>query len=131
MYRKNQELDVYLAQPKEWTPAEKKKLKKAVREDAIRERMKNIMVTKEELMVRGKSKHASKEDKQAILEQLRELKEQSDTIRSMPDDELFHNREEDFDWMRISAQTVSSNLFCFLILKHFIHQICLFSSAAQ
>ncbi len=104
--RERQELDVYLSNPREWTSTEKARLKRAVKEDALRERMKSLIEAKDALVEEGKARGASRKSKERIMEQLRDLKARSDEVLSMPDEELFHNREEDFDWMRISVQTV-------------------------
>ncbi len=104
--RERQELDVYLTAPSEWKRADKDKLIKAVREDALRERMRTLVEDREKLVEAGKSRGATEAEKRSILERLRELKERSDEVKAAPDEELFHNREEDFDWMRISTQTV-------------------------
>lgn len=44
---------------------------------------------------------------------VKQLTYQIKEIEDSADDELFFNRDEDFDWMRISAQTVSF-YFCLL-----------------
>jgi hypothetical protein len=105
--RANHELDVYFGMPRKWSSDEKDMLVAAVREDAIRERLRPTVETTERLLREGKAKGVSKEAKEEILKKLADLKDLAESIKATSDEILFHNREEDFDWLRISAQTVS------------------------
>jgi len=105
--RDRHELDVYFCHPRKWTTAEKEQLVKAVREEAIRERLKQTVNATEALLAAGKKEGVTAETKTAIMARLKELKKQGEDVKNTKDEVLFHNRAEDFDWMRISAQTVS------------------------
>ncbi len=111
--RENNELDVYIGNAREWTEGEKRQLRKSVRDDALRERMRSLMEAKDSLVEQGRAKGVAEERRAEIMGQIRELKAKHDEVVAMPDSELFHNREEDFDWMRISAQTVGTTLYRF------------------
>ena len=104
--RQNNELDTYLSNPREWSAEEKRKLTVAVRDDALRERMRPVMAMKDDLVRRGKKIGVTDAEKNEIMENLAKLKASLDEIRMTPDEQLFHRRDLDFDWMRISAQTV-------------------------
>lgn len=84
-----------------------------MKEDALRERMSRPMAKWESLLAESRRKNVPPERKVELLEQLRETKREIERIKALTDKELFHNREEDFDWMRISAQAVRklSSLF--------------------
>ncbi len=84
-----------------------------MRDDALRERMRSLMEAKDSLVEQGRAKGVAEERRAEIMGQIRELKAKHDEVVAMPDSELFHNREEDFDWMRISAQTVGTTLYRF------------------
>lgn len=122
--KRNCELDPYLTNPKEWKESEKRSLRLAVKEDALRERMSRPMAKWESLLAESRRKNVPPERKVELLEQLRETKREIERIKALTDKELFHNREEDFDWMRISAQafqgTISAKC-CELMWKNMLH----------
>ena len=107
--RSNNELDNYIGNPKEWNKNDKKKLIQAVKEDALRQRMKSFLDEKDELIMKTKNKigGVTELEKESVMQRLRELKLKIDEVCQTPEEELFHNRDEDFDWMRIAASSVS------------------------
>ena len=111
--KRNGELDTFLTTPKEWNVTEKNKLIRAVKEEALRERMKSFLERRDflkqevtmSLQYTPTEKFAMNTEIESISERLREIK-------LTPDSELFADRFEDFDWLKISAQTVSRLKFC-------------------
>ena len=107
--RENGELDVYCTAPREWTPEEQKKLTSAVREDAIRERCRTLNERQAELELRIRGSHfdgVNKEDTNEMQEESRNIRVKTEEIVGMRNADLLQNRYENFDWMRISTQTV-------------------------
>lgn len=107
--RKNGELDVYCTAPREWTKEEQKRLTSAVREDAIRERCRtlNERQAELELRIRGcRFDDVTKEDTVEMQAESRSIKIKTEEIVGMSNADLLQNRYENFDWMRISTQTV-------------------------
>ena len=107
--RKNGELDVYCTAPREWTREEQKKLTNAVREDAIRERCRTLNERQAELEIRIRACNfdgVTKEDTDDMNKESRNIKIKTEEIVGMSNTELLQNRYENFDWMRISTQTV-------------------------
>ncbi|XP_059093957.1 snRNA-activating protein complex subunit 4 homolog [Tigriopus californicus] len=120
----NRELDPYLTNPKEWTHTEKKSLLLAVKEDALREKMSRPMAHWEHLLGESEKKNLKPERKTQLLMDLREAKREIERIKCLSEDELFHNREEDFDWMRISVQAFQGMISpksCELMWKNMLH----------
>ena len=70
----------------------------------------------ERIRTRGGGPALSDEDRAEARREFGMLKKQMAEIVDAPDADLFQEREEDFDWMRISAQTVRKFLN--------IHQLC-------
>ena len=108
MRNSGQFVDTYLTNPKEWTKSEKARLAAAVKEDALRQRMKTYLEEKDDLLLKTKSKIGGVTDSERaeVMERLAEIKNKIEEIKETPDDVLFYNRDEDFDWMRIAAGTV-------------------------
>ncbi len=131
-------MDANLCPAHEWSPAEKRQLKNAVREDAVRKRTKGVRARTEELKQKGFNapsqvrlnkggedsddwrsrlfctceykeydRHLGsfvpQEERALIFDELKALNGEIEQAVAMSDEDLFSNREEEFDWMRISV----------------------------
>lgn len=103
-------LDNYIKIPKQWTENNKAKLQDAVREDALRKLLRDPMHKVEKLLIKGKVCQLE-EEKHVVMEEMQEVKTEMDLAKRTPDSELFQDRNEEFDWMRISAQSVRKNRY--------------------
>lgn len=68
------------------------------------------MSRKQDLAAELRQISLTPEKKEELEEALKLLETQIKEVEETSENDLFYNREEDFDWMRISAQTVSSRI---------------------
>ena len=81
-----------------------------IREEAILLKLKHVIKLQTDILNEFKKLNPvdDKEEREAKLKKLRELKREEDRIRALSDDELFDDIYEDYDWMKISAQCFDS-----------------------
>ena len=102
--QKKKELDVYISYPTSWSKDDRHKLKANVREDSLKKKLKHLIEEKEVLTHQIKAIGASDQVKEEIHNKLKGLEKKINEISAIPDDKLFVDRNQDFDWMKISAQ---------------------------
>ena len=108
--RANGELDLYLTNPRELTELEKTSLRDEVRKDAINKRL--VQLVEEERLVLTMYRKAgiSEEKKQELMKQIRALHTQETEIKLLPEEILFQNIDEEYDWMKIAAKVFKRSI---------------------
>ena len=122
--RLNKELDVWIEFPKPFTEDERKKLKQYVKEDAIRIKSLRYSKEKENLEEKLNDFQFDEQLKEAMYSQLYSCNRQIDDIRKLPDEQLFDNRYEEYDWEKISVtnfKSVHSPKECQLQWQNLVH----------
>ncbi len=130
--RQRGEIDLYIVNRRPWTEDEKAKLVRAVmsaivldlsnlvlhgdfmqvRDDALRVDCKGLNDKKEELYREIKAEKVTAKKKKTLKEEFADIDAQIDSATKMSDLELFFkDRDEEFDWMRISTREVRLCLF--------------------
>lgn len=99
------ELDHYIANPREWSAADKTKLTNAVRQEAIDVLMKPVLEEERKLLLQIRSAGTSAADNDLMTERMQKLMVHEEDIKSLGDDVLFKDRYFDYDWLKIAAQT--------------------------
>lgn len=91
---------------KVWILRQKRSISLQVREDTISLRMKPVIREQTELLKIFKKLSPADDhvERIQVLEKLRELKRCEDEISAISDDDLFVDRFEEYDWMKLSAQ---------------------------
>jgi hypothetical protein len=122
--RTNQELDPYLTNPRELNETERKKLVKAIRDDAITKRLRALVEEEKQVLMQLRRAGITQADKAEIRTRLRKLISEETDIRCLPDSILFSNPNEEFDWMKITAQAFQRTVAettCRLIWRNNLH----------
>ena len=97
------ELDVWIDYPKKFSAEERIKLKGFVREDAIRMRSSKLKQEMERLKNQFVRLTGEDPEKEEIADQLSQYEDKLRAIETLPEEELFADRFEDYDWAKISA----------------------------
>ena len=97
------ELDVWVDYPKKFSKEEKLKLKEFVREDAIRIKGSRLQQEMERLKHQYVRLSGEDPEKEEIAEKLQMYADKLKDIETLPEEELFANRFENYDWDKISA----------------------------
>ena len=120
----NNELDVYLTTPKEWRKSEKDKLFQAVKEDALKKRMRGTNQEKDAILIRLNNRYIDETERKDLANKLKEIKSKESVIREQSDIELFKDSSEEFSWLEISMQTFDgffSERSCRLMWRNVLH----------
>ena len=117
-------MDVYLSTPKEWRKSEKAKLFNAVREDAIRKRLRNTNQEKEIVSIRLNNRYTDESERKELANKLKEIIARESAVRVKSDIELLGDLSEEFSWLEISMQTFEgyySEKSCRLMWQNVMH----------
>ena len=106
--RMNKELDVWIEFPKPFSEDERRKLKSYVREDAIRIKSLKLRQEKENIETKLNGFVFEETIKDDLLNQLNALNKELADIQNLPDDKMFVDRFEEYDWEKISVTNFSS-----------------------
>ncbi|XP_040577644.1 snRNA-activating protein complex subunit 4 isoform X1 [Lepeophtheirus salmonis] len=100
------ELSVYTLQPPKWLEMDKIKLKKAVVSDAIYKRSKDFLEELNDINHKlYNAKGISTDELKSMENKISVLTEKIAQIKLIPEDKLLMDPNEEFDWLKISAQT--------------------------
>ncbi|CAB4057110.1 unnamed protein product [Lepeophtheirus salmonis] len=100
------ELSVYTLQPPKWLEMDKIKLKKAVVSDAIYKRSKDFLEELNDINHKlYNAKGISTDELKSMENKISVLTEKIALIKLIPEDKLLMDPNEEFDWLKISAQT--------------------------
>ena len=122
--RAQKELDLYLTNPREFTETEKRNLIDAVREDAIAKRLADLVEEEKTVLLQLRKAGISQLEKIELRSQLRKLIANETEIKTLSDDVLFCNPKEDYDWLKIAAQTFNRSVSpatCKLMWQNNLH----------
>ena len=120
----NKELDLYLTNPRELTETEKRNLTDAVREDAISRRLADLVEEEKTVLLQLRKAGISHLEKIQLRAQLRKLIAQETEIKTLSDEVLFCDRWENYDWLKIAAQTFNRTVSpdtCKLMWRNNLH----------
>lgn len=122
--RQNKELDVWIEFPRPFSEDERRRLKMYVREDAIRIKSLRLRQEKEKIENKLNSFVFDERVKEDLSNQLITVSQQIGEIQSLPDDKMFVDRFEEYDWEKISVtnfNNVHSPKECELQWQNLVH----------
>ena len=122
--RLNKELDVWIEFPRPFSEDERRRLKMYVREDAIRIKSLKLRQEKENIESKLNSFVFDEKVKEDLSNQLISVNQQIGEIQSLPDDKMFVDRFEEYDWEKISVtnfNNVHSPKECELQWQNLVH----------
>ena len=105
--RESREPDVWLDRQRLWRRDERSDLRAAVKKDALRSRLRNITLEKEEVDRQLHQKGLRDDDREVLTRRMRELDMIEADISATPDHKLFEDRSQDFDWVKISYKDLN------------------------
>ena len=108
--RANNELDLYLTNPRELNETEKTSIVDAVREQAIEKRLKALIEEEKEVLKSMRQAGISQLEKMELRTRLRKCIAQETDIRGLSDAVLFSNPSEEYDWLKIAAQAFNRSV---------------------
>ncbi len=106
--RANGEPDVWLDRQRVWRRDEQAELRSAVKKDALRARLRKIREEKEEVDRDLHLLGLRDEEREELEMRLAQLEAVEQDITSTPDHKLFEDRQQDFDWVKISFKDLST-----------------------
>ena len=115
---------MYLTTPKEWRKTDKNKLLNAVREDALKKRMRGMHQEKELLVTRLRSRYTDEIERKELANRLKDIEDKEVVIRDQSDNDLFNDPSEEFSWLEISMQSFDgyfSEKSCRLMWRNVLH----------
>jgi hypothetical protein len=120
------DIDIYLTAPKEWRKLERKQLYIAVKQNAINKRLTSNGLTEKRTLLecQASSRYTDEKERESLLLQLKQVMAEMNTIQLQPEEELFSDRDEEFDWLAISSQEFQgffSEKSCRLMWKNVVH----------
>ena len=101
--KKNKELDVWIECPKPFSEDDRRRLKVYVKEDAVRIKSIRLLHEKENLETKLNTFVFDEAVKEEMSRQLLDIIRKIDKIRNLPDEKMFVDRFEEYDWVKISV----------------------------
>ena len=107
--KQNKELDVWIDFPKQFSEDERQRLKEYVKEDAVRIKTIRLVHEKENLEEKLNTFVFDEAEREEMSRQLIETIKKIEEIRDLPDDKMFVDRFEEYDWVKISVTDFRSS----------------------
>lgn len=106
--RENGEPDVWLDRQRIWRREDRSELRAAVRKDALRSRLRAVREEKEETDRELHQLGLKDDERDQLLQRMKEIEAVEQDITATPDHKLFEDRHQDFDWMRIAFRDLNT-----------------------
>ena len=101
--KQNKELDVWIEFPKPFSEEDRRRLKKYVKQDAVRIKSIRLFHEKENLETKLNTFVFDEAVKETMSRQLMDIIRKIDEVRDLPDDKMFVDRFDEYDWVKISV----------------------------
>ena len=101
--KQNKELDVWIEFPKQFSEDDRRRLKKHVKEDAVRIKSIRLVHEKENLERKLNTFVFDEAVKEEMSRQLMDIIRKIDEMRDLSDEKMFVDRFEEYDWVKISV----------------------------
>ena len=118
------ELSPWIEFPRPFSKSDRSKLKKYVRHQAIELKTRSLRYEVQKLNHNMSSVFVEEEDKQEMTERLLECERELQGVKKLPEEKLFWDRYQEYDWDRISAtdfKGLHSGLDCKLQWQNMLH----------
>ena len=101
--KQNKELDVWIEYPKLFSEDDRRRLKGYVKEDAVRIKSIRLLHEKENLETKLHTFVFDEAVKEEMSRQLLDTIRKIEVIRNLPDEKMFVDRFDEYDWVKISV----------------------------